>query len=264
MRSSALPSLIFFFFNDTATTEIYTLSLHDALPISRCAAAPPPRGGLVGHSRRGVRGRAVLRTARRVRPGGGRGARRLAGRLGRSLPRPHPRRSVRPELPTGAALRPHPDARRAGTSPPARGGVAARARAARARRDPPRYGARVPAPLDQPRRAEPSLCALHHGELRARGARRRPAGRAQPVFLPVAVPGEARRAAARSVVAAPARAAPRPPSPDQSRPVSRLAERAARPRRVAGAVRELAARDRGEPMKRLPALRHDVRRAAPS
>src|SRR5256885_6899378 len=31
-----LPPLysIFFFFNDTATTEIYTLSLHDALPIS--------------------------------------------------------------------------------------------------------------------------------------------------------------------------------------------------------------------------------------
>src|SRR5258708_40026308 len=26
--------LLFFFFNDTATTEIYTLSLHDALPIS--------------------------------------------------------------------------------------------------------------------------------------------------------------------------------------------------------------------------------------
>src|SRR5690348_17576023 len=26
----------FFFFNDTATTEIYTLSLHDALPILRC------------------------------------------------------------------------------------------------------------------------------------------------------------------------------------------------------------------------------------
>ena len=26
---------IFFFFNDTATTEIYTLSLHDALPISQ-------------------------------------------------------------------------------------------------------------------------------------------------------------------------------------------------------------------------------------
>src|SRR2546422_7532682 len=30
LRSTAL---FFFFFNDTATTEIYTLSLHDALPI---------------------------------------------------------------------------------------------------------------------------------------------------------------------------------------------------------------------------------------
>src|SRR5258707_13533893 len=29
----------FFFFNDTATTEIYTLSLHDALPISSRSAA---------------------------------------------------------------------------------------------------------------------------------------------------------------------------------------------------------------------------------
>src|SRR5438270_13854072 len=29
-----LLSIFFFFFNDTATTEIYTLSLHDALPIS--------------------------------------------------------------------------------------------------------------------------------------------------------------------------------------------------------------------------------------
>src|ERR1051326_9387468 len=28
-------SFVFFFFNDTATTEIYTLSLHDALPNSR-------------------------------------------------------------------------------------------------------------------------------------------------------------------------------------------------------------------------------------
>src|SRR2546430_17720111 len=28
-------SFVSFFFNDTATTEIYTLSLHDALPISR-------------------------------------------------------------------------------------------------------------------------------------------------------------------------------------------------------------------------------------
>src|SRR5258708_20546080 len=29
--------MLFFFFNDTATTEIYTLSLHDALPISKFA-----------------------------------------------------------------------------------------------------------------------------------------------------------------------------------------------------------------------------------
>src|SRR2546430_11086390 len=47
LRLSTL--LFFFFFNDTATTEIYTLSLHDALPISpsrradcaECSPAPP-------------------------------------------------------------------------------------------------------------------------------------------------------------------------------------------------------------------------------
>src|SRR5256885_11999416 len=33
----------FFFFNDTATTEIYTLSLHDALPISRPSPSPRVR-----------------------------------------------------------------------------------------------------------------------------------------------------------------------------------------------------------------------------
>src|SRR2546427_7832060 len=32
--------LFFFFFNDTATTEIYTLSLHDALPISVWSNSP--------------------------------------------------------------------------------------------------------------------------------------------------------------------------------------------------------------------------------
>src|SRR2546429_9522067 len=35
LPSSTASILFFFFFNDTATTEIYTLSLHDALPISR-------------------------------------------------------------------------------------------------------------------------------------------------------------------------------------------------------------------------------------
>src|SRR6266513_5298304 len=32
----------FFFFNDTATTEIYTLSLHDALPINHHSVHPSP------------------------------------------------------------------------------------------------------------------------------------------------------------------------------------------------------------------------------
>src|SRR5256885_11800980 len=40
MISMLLP-FTFFFFNDTATTEIYTLSLHDALPISGTARARP-------------------------------------------------------------------------------------------------------------------------------------------------------------------------------------------------------------------------------
>src|SRR5258707_8643039 len=46
--------MLLFFFNDTATTEIYTLSLHDALPISRRRR---PR-------RRGRNARALLRAAR--------------------------------------------------------------------------------------------------------------------------------------------------------------------------------------------------------
>src|SRR2546429_5984215 len=56
--------ILFFFFNDTATTEIYTLSLHDALPISKkrqlvadlkgasCGGAPiEEAGGHAGGSR---------------------------------------------------------------------------------------------------------------------------------------------------------------------------------------------------------------------
>src|SRR2546422_7346952 len=63
------PLLYFFFFNDTATTEIYTLSLHDALPIS-------PRRIL-------RRRRPVLRQRRPVHPARAgdvaRGARAQAG-----------------------------------------------------------------------------------------------------------------------------------------------------------------------------------------
>src|SRR5216683_7760476 len=94
----------FFFFNDTATTEIYTLSLHDALPISgeaqrhhrgrlaaarledaeRLAADPRPTGQLTlreaallpgpaeprlepGHAQDVSRGHSPLSTARDVR-----------------------------------------------------------------------------------------------------------------------------------------------------------------------------------------------------
>src|SRR3712207_9228170 len=44
LRSDVLIGLcvLFFFFNDTATTEIYTLSLHDALPISRGEGSQGP------------------------------------------------------------------------------------------------------------------------------------------------------------------------------------------------------------------------------
>src|SRR5258707_8718019 len=38
-------SFLFFFFNDTATTEIYTLSLHDALPIWICPRGHAARPG---------------------------------------------------------------------------------------------------------------------------------------------------------------------------------------------------------------------------
>src|SRR5437870_5497651 len=52
---------MFFFFNGTATTEIYTLSLHDALPISdpdraRGPACPVHRAHRGGHGRHGVPG----------------------------------------------------------------------------------------------------------------------------------------------------------------------------------------------------------------
>src|SRR6266511_6104782 len=50
-RAERTPGTSLFFFNDTATTEIYTLSLHDALPISvrrpLPAALPLQRAGLM-------------------------------------------------------------------------------------------------------------------------------------------------------------------------------------------------------------------------
>src|SRR5689334_24312055 len=43
---SSLSYYFFFFFNDTATTEIYTLSLHDALPISNRKSLPMTRAAI--------------------------------------------------------------------------------------------------------------------------------------------------------------------------------------------------------------------------
>src|SRR5256885_6355373 len=62
-----LVIFFFFFFNDTATTEIYTLSLHDALPI--CL------GDRQSNSRNG---------RRRFRPGPGRAGDRKSTRLNSS------------------------------------------------------------------------------------------------------------------------------------------------------------------------------------
>src|SRR6266704_6418570 len=42
MTTYSFLSSFFFFFNDTATTEIYTLSLHDALPIGRTPSRASP------------------------------------------------------------------------------------------------------------------------------------------------------------------------------------------------------------------------------
>src|SRR2546430_4294723 len=71
----------FFFFNDTATTEIYTLSLHDALPISVLGA------------RRAAR---TLRTMDASPRRGGATSPRYGGRLGRtSIGRDRDRKSTR-------------------------------------------------------------------------------------------------------------------------------------------------------------------------
>src|SRR4029434_11359742 len=40
-ENAGVLHLCLIFFNDTATTEIYTLSLHDALPICSLSASPP-------------------------------------------------------------------------------------------------------------------------------------------------------------------------------------------------------------------------------
>src|SRR5256885_13358317 len=80
---------VFFFFNDTATTEIYTLSLHDALPIFPRGRAR--RGGLVGSPDQGERGRGDTLWR--------------AGRFGRQADRRCPRHR---RLPAARAFRARP------------------------------------------------------------------------------------------------------------------------------------------------------------
>src|SRR3989442_12056979 len=61
-----LYHLFFFFFNDTATTEIYTLSLHDALPISIASedSVSIGRGGARVQQGRFAAARVAARSAR--------------------------------------------------------------------------------------------------------------------------------------------------------------------------------------------------------
>src|SRR3712207_7302969 len=75
----------FFFFNDTATTEIYTLSLHDALPILR-ASTTSIRSCSTSKSRfrRSLRRRPRQRRARQLRPSRRPTFKRSPGRSGRS------------------------------------------------------------------------------------------------------------------------------------------------------------------------------------
>src|SRR2546422_9055789 len=104
-----------FFFNDTATTEIYTLSLHDALPICQVSAAAPQRP-------------ADLRAGRAGSGSGGPAAPRCAGleahaRAGGAGAPAHPR-APRGEAGRRGAPRPNRGA-------VARGGAGVRAAAAR-------------------------------------------------------------------------------------------------------------------------------------
>src|SRR2546429_9939289 len=65
VRPRRLHAVVFFFFNDTATTEIYTLSLHDALPIFRATEGEHPRvlpGAVVIERRRWIALRPALRS----------------------------------------------------------------------------------------------------------------------------------------------------------------------------------------------------------
>src|SRR5438876_12107014 len=156
----------FFFFNDTATPEIYTLSLHDALPISH----PPAPVGRRASGVRGQRGGTSLpaRGRRDARSHPGR-RRRLGAARARTLARRAT--GLRPAHWRDAVRRPPPD--RAG-SPDRRRGRAFARLAGDALRDPGALALAAPAPRGGAR----APCQRTRARARARGrAARRPARR---------------------------------------------------------------------------------------
>src|SRR2546422_1764279 len=169
----------FFFFNDTATTEIYTLSLHDALPISvrprRDFQRSVPGGAGHGGARRGTRGGVLLagspgplarrHAAPRARRHG-RGTPRRAARVSRLQPRAQ--RGARGGDPRHADPPPaaRPDPRRvravAGDRGQDRG-------PARARSDGAAHGLRAPRTRRAVRIFVEAPARLHFGVLDLRG-----------------------------------------------------------------------------------------------
>src|SRR5258706_9842491 len=67
LRTSLFFFFFFFFFNDTATTEIYTLSLHDALPICLSKLAGRP---VVVENRPGAQGALASDVVAKAKPDG--------------------------------------------------------------------------------------------------------------------------------------------------------------------------------------------------
>src|SRR5947208_13757221 len=63
-QSHLAHHILFFFFNDTATTEIYTLSLHDALPILSSTHAPVAEVGVECRQAKDERGANVAQGLR--------------------------------------------------------------------------------------------------------------------------------------------------------------------------------------------------------
>src|SRR5437868_15387461 len=61
------PISTFFFFNNTATTEIYTLSLHDALPISITMSKNAIQGKVDSISRKAAQGLPPIRDRKSTR-----------------------------------------------------------------------------------------------------------------------------------------------------------------------------------------------------